>query len=334
MVLGDRVYFSSLVSNVSSLATGLEGQYLTADIPVGALNGQLSVKINGIVSNSIDYTIRPIITSVTAPPTKGGKVTITGNYLNKFRASGVATTTSVSVGPVGSEVACTTLVFISSTKLTCTAPAGSGLGNRIFVTIDLVRSLALPVLNYQAPILSGGYQTSSTSIQVWAKNLGSDYEKVHIYFNGVKSNESLNGDDGEGWQQFYSMIPLDAKSGNFYVIVDGQQSNIEPYELEAYITEVSTVSTSGGVITISGYFMQVVDYSNNARAITAKVGTQSCTSVTKLTDIVNSWGDVLTRISCVSPSGTGINIPVTVQLHDQWNIGFTDSEPFPISYVV
>ncbi|GAM22546.1 hypothetical protein SAMD00019534_057210 [Acytostelium subglobosum LB1] len=257
------------------------------------LNGPVSVWVNGQTSNSLYLTLVPIITLVDVPSTQGGLIGITGNFLSGKDASNQDLSI---VAMIDGTIPCDGAASVSNSKITCTAPGGTGTQHTITLTIQGNNSNTIP-FSYSPPTLNPGAVQASKKFTMTGTNLGGNVNVVNFVFGTFNTPASSVSNHNT----FDVYIPLAATNGYGYVNVDGQKSNSISINLQPTITSVTSVGVQGGPIIISGLFLNTLrqNGTNTDISITMQNG-QACQSIEKLED--NSDGS---NIKCTAPAGTG-----------------------------
>eukprot|EP01133_Synstelium_polycarpum_P019475 gene19475-23328_t len=300
-----QVFFGASVSSVASSITSDNPQVAIAPIPASALNGYVSVTLASQQSNAPVFYVVPTITSISIPTTDGQTpITITGRHFTTVHQD--TTPTELIVTLDGLIESCTSPRIDTLSTIICTPPAGTGINHKVFVTIDdHVSNIA--TFAYMVPHVDSATQ-NGTSLDIVGTNLGKVKEVVSVQFGALSNVSSTSVSE----TSMVVGLPATTKSGTATVFVDQQISNIFIFTLAPIPNSISTVPTTGGLITISGSFLNDQKMDGTLTPITVMFpGNSPCTGATTLTTGVNTN---LTNIQCHAPAGSGKNLIVTVTI--------------------
>eukprot|EP01133_Synstelium_polycarpum_P002924 gene2924-3363_t len=229
----------------------LDGNTLVFVVPADSENGGFSITVGGLVSNTIQIKYKPLVLAVSG---SSGPITVSGAFLNGVRRNGTPTTITVTAGPVS----CTNVVA-TGTSLTCNL--GSGAGNQnLIVTIDSVASNPFAI-NSVAPAITS-IQQSGQTMTIFGANFGSSVSAIQIKFDQnpatvppkVLSNPS----------RIIVTIPSFAKNGPVSLTVANVASNAYQFALTPLLNAVPAVPQAGGIVTVTGSFLNDVTYDGTA----------------------------------------------------------------------
>eukprot|EP01133_Synstelium_polycarpum_P022959 gene22959-27524_t len=300
-----NVLFGESVSSVASSITSDTPQVAIAPIPASALNGVVSVTLANQQSNTRVFYVVPLIDSISSPNTNGQTpITITGRHFTTLRQDSQECELVVTLD--GSIESCTSPRIDTLSTIICTPPAGTGIDHKLYVTIDgHVSNVAN--LSYFAPQVTSATQ-NGVILNVVGLNFGTDNNLAFVQF-GVSSNISATSTTHTGLSVG---IPATTKSGTANVLIDQQLSNNFNFTLAPIPNSVTTAPTTGGLITISGSFLNDEKMDGTPTPITVMFpGNSPCTGVTTLSTGVNTN---LTNIQCHAPAGSGKNLIITVTI--------------------
>ena len=115
-----------------------------------------------------DYLVTPTVTAVTKSETAGSLVTITGTSF------GPTAPMLVNKVQIGTSLCTGVTVITANTQLTCTAPAGTGKGLPVEVTVSDVKSPTKSIFSYQDPTVVSATPASTAggTVTVTGTNFG------------------------------------------------------------------------------------------------------------------------------------------------------------------
>lgn len=121
------------------------------------------------------------------PTTGGTMITVTGNNFGPPGTMAVVTINGA---------ACTEVMVIGHTTLTCKTPAGAGINQDIIVTISGQSSSPAPLWNYNAPVLTNlfpaqGPTTGGTFVQASGINFGLPGTTASVTIDGVSATNVM-----------------------------------------------------------------------------------------------------------------------------------------------
>jgi len=240
---GDLQGASTVVFNgITSQPTAWSNTSITAPIPVGAINGLVTITVNGFADNKVYFYVTPNITALQSPVGPvGSLVTIVG--------SGFGSTQNV-VSGVTFNGAQATIQSWSDTAIQAIVPQTTS-GNVIVTTSYGFASNGVNfTVGSAAPVITGLSQPSGaigSQITITGQNFSSPGS---VTFNGVPTITS-------SWTSttIVTNIPLGATTGNIVVTADnGLASNAVLFTVNAPI--ISGLSQPSGPvgtqITVSG----------------------------------------------------------------------------------
>ncbi|EFA80706.1 hypothetical protein PPL_06292 [Heterostelium album PN500] len=268
-------------------------------LPSNALNGEISLVVDQQLSNLQPYSLMPWIESSSLVATAGGSIVLTGQHFTSARFDGNATEVVVDV----EGQSCTNVQINSFTELTCIAPSGSGVSSQITVQIDSTLSNYWDYA-YIPPTIDSITQNGLVAL-VNGTNLGLVANVAWFQIGDLQST-STNAFDS----YITTTIPAFSQSGEFYLDINGQRSNNLTITLTPVLNSISSVATTGGLITISGYYLNGFRQDGTATSLSVTFpGAKECDSPSFLANDVH-----YSYITCNAPSGAGKNIPVTVTI--------------------
>ncbi|EGG15210.1 hypothetical protein DFA_10040 [Cavenderia fasciculata] len=304
------------INSNAVLITSFNDTTIVGTVWATSSNGVIQVRVNTISSAPFPINFKPVITAVPVIPLTGGTVTITGRYLSMLRANGALSTMSILFNGKPASASSSTANFVAS-FLTVIAPSGVGANLPLTVSIDGVVSDPF-LFSYDAPTISSVAQGVFPAITIFGTNFGADLSVIKVVAN--------NGQEyvptafvPNGGVSFNS--PADLKNGVINVRVGNQMAaSNSTLILTPVLTSVNTLSLTGGNLTITGAYLNTVDYLNAPLIVSVVLGN------TQLTNIQGT-GSTLT---CEYPTGLGgASLFLTVSIGAQSRILFV-SFPAPI----
>eukprot|EP01133_Synstelium_polycarpum_P007342 gene7342-8550_t len=279
--------------STGDLIPTFSGANLVVPTPTNALNGPVRLTVDGQTSDSKFLALTPILTAMTqAPPTSGGIVQFTGKFLSLVRSDNSIVDVSILLD---GSIVCGSVTSPSANVLQCIAPAGSGV-RAATVTIDSVISNSVP-LTYLAPTLTGFIQDKRV-VNISGTNFGLDASLITVSFGLLKTTAQHAEDTN-----LVVFIPTFALSGQLFVTIGGAQSNSISYQLAPIIESVTSPNPTGGLVTISGYFLNNVHQNGSNTVMTATLQNRvKCEPINKIPNSPN-----FSLLTCSVPSGTGAN---------------------------
>ncbi len=283
----------------------------TVTVKVTNLDGQFDT-----LSNSYTYQSAPSVTSISTSsgPTSGGTViTINGS---SFR-NGV----SVKIGSVD----CSTLVFNSSSKLTCTTAAGpSGTYDVVVTNSDNQTDSLTSAFTYLAPpVVSSvnpnvGLYTSSTSISI----SGSGFRAGATVVIGGNNCTGVNVVSSS---QINCIAPAHAVGSVSLTVTNSDSQNstlLNAFTYRYAAPTVTSISPTSGLV--SGGSLLTITGTGFRTGATVSIGGNNCSSVV----VVSA-----TQVTCVTPAHTAgaVNLSVTNSDSQSASLtnGFTYIYPAP-----
>ena len=239
---------------------------VTVTVPTGATTGPVVVVVNGASSNSIGFTVAPVISSLN--PSSGGitsSVTIAGA---NFGASQGASTVTFNSIPA-------TATAWSDTGITATVPTGATTGN-VVVTVGGLASNGVnftvtlaPVITSLSPNLGG----VTTSVTISGTNFGASQGASTVTFNGTSAGTA------SAWSatSITVAVPAAASLGNVVVTVGGVASNGIPFD----VTLSCPLTAGGKENLLNGGFVFSVDGFVDSKGSPAGTGPFQATGVFK-----------------------------------------------------
>ncbi|EFA82321.1 putative cell surface glycoprotein [Heterostelium album PN500] len=161
--------------------------------PSGIYSGNTLTKFNTSPTVPFKITIQPYITSITSPPTQGGIVTISGQYMTSNIQGNENITVIIYDTKSNLNTPCSNATRLNSTSVTCIAPQRSGTSAYLQLQLNGISSTVMSGLNmvYQSPkIISTTSESpyNSGMISIYQTNSSWGLVVVGIVnkYNGVR----------------------------------------------------------------------------------------------------------------------------------------------------
>ncbi|EGG18661.1 hypothetical protein DFA_04156 [Cavenderia fasciculata] len=281
---------SSVVNTITVLSNDIPLVcYASNESPVfcnitkSQLNGNIQISRDRFSSPPIEFNIYPFITQVSSTSTIGGPITIDGTYLHLNRFNQSNTIVSIKVGNL--DCINPTSTGPDGTQLTCQLQSGSGSNLRVAVTIDELPSIGDVFFNFGLPNIQSVSQNNQTyeTIVISGENFGSNISNVIVTLSNQLLSCQLTIDNIE----LTCLLLSTSKSGTILVQVENQLSSAYPLALHSILSNLTSQSSNGGIVTISGQYLGIQDiYSTN---LTITIGDQICQQPSSL----------LNQVSCI-----------------------------------
>ncbi|EFA75963.1 hypothetical protein PPL_10539 [Heterostelium album PN500] len=244
--------------------TLVSSNIITFQAPSSSVNGLVIVTVDERSTNGQYASFYPIISTVTQSATQGSEIIITGTFLNQFSTGGRPTNTIISVDSVN----CTGIKWTASNnqQVVCTAPAGTGVGHHVTVSIESLSSNTI-FLDYLPPAISSISQNID-DISISGTNFGTSVSKVSISAGYTVKSVIDN--------LIVATLNSNSKNGQIAVTVDTQISNTSLLQIQPILTNVNSVSPYGGSVTISGRYLNTKNSDNQETTISITIGGLNC----------------------------------------------------------
>ncbi|KAF2070745.1 hypothetical protein CYY_007944 [Polysphondylium violaceum] len=290
--------------DVNGAIVSADFQKLVFSYPTNTTSShKIEVTVDGIKSAApYDLVIKPIVTGISSVPNKGGKVTVTGKYLNAVKEDGTPSVVKVTVGttecakPVNPQEG----VF---THLVCDMPAGNDDNLDVFVEIDSIKSDAATVkFSYGFPTISSIKQIGNLFV-VTGSCLGevSTSEVIVNGAAGIKSSAISNDET-----QLNVTLPASTVNGKLQVKISATKTSIASiFKITPIIKSISKAATRGSTIVIVGEFLDPTKASLKDKDNQGF----NCTGFTQTANATKG-----TSVSCYAPPGVGANHTVILSI--------------------
>eukprot|EP01132_Coremiostelium_polycephalum_P005182 gene5182-6450_t len=324
---GDSVVPSDNILSLSHNLVELNCSYIKSSISL-----IVNVTVDGLVSDkTLTVNFKPKITSITSVPNKGGSVTIKGSYLNAKHDDGTPTTVDIKIGTYKCTGA-SNLVEGDYTALVCTMPEGTGDQLAISVSIDSIASdpaATTVTFSYAYPHIKEIKQSGNV-LTLIGESLGSTTSSV-VNFNGLQFKPD-SVQTVEDHDELKLTLHDDCRNGDLKMIVNGiKGSNVFKLELVPVIDSIGKTSTKGGIITITGKFLNTKDI--NLAQLSAKLSANDPTPL-ECTNLVEFNPPTGTSLQCQIPQGAGKDFQMVLTIGEKSStpIGFSYTAPSVSKY--
>ncbi|KYQ92677.1 EGF-like domain-containing protein [Tieghemostelium lacteum] len=301
-----REYDNFEMISPDSIDYNIWTQSVLFKMPTEAMSGQVFLTVDGLNSNNISLELLPAITSVISDiPTSGGYITINGKHFN-YVYGGTNRTNSVYANIYNGY--CGDLKVRSFTQITCKAGAGFSTQKTRIVSNSYYASNWMPY-QYLPPTLNSTTQGGAGNNYMYlvGDNFSGWASVVKMNFGNLTS-----GVYSSSYTTTYTYIPRFAQNGIITVTVGDQESNNVSLTLTPSIYTTTSVDFIGGLLTISGNFLQTTRQDGSStNPIVYFPNNTLCTNVTQLpNDIINQR----TQISCNAPAGNGTDLTLYIEI--------------------
>ncbi|EFA75747.1 hypothetical protein PPL_10801 [Heterostelium album PN500] len=300
------------ISGVSFAASSIaNGVVYFNSMPNGLFSSLVTISVFRLQSNSIPFSISPVVKSVSSAPTVGGQVTVSGQFFNDRDFSSNPQVLSVNING-----ACDSPQIVANsanTKLTCKVGAGTGTGYKVTVVSGTTSSTSSVIYSYQAPNITSIVHQNSV-VTIMANNLGLDASVITTQIGGqtLTATGFVSGNTGVTFT-----IPAQSQNCDIKLSVNSVSSSPFPLRLTPAITSVTSAPTIGGRTTIYGQFLSIDRCDNSQSTIVIKIDQTTCSNP-------SSNG---TAITCTAVPGTGNNHQLVV------TIDGVNSQPTAFEYL-
>jgi len=266
----------------------------------------VAVSVNGISSaKPLAFQIKPVVTAISSVPNKGGKVTLTGKFLNTDKGDGVTKSvvkilvgTTECANPVNPEAG----VF---TSLVCEMPAGNNDNLDVVVEIDSIKSESAVKFSYGFPTIASITQKDNVFV-ITGSCLGELATSEVIIDGGAPIKPSAISDDET---QVTVTLPDGATNGKLQVKISDTKTSI-PFDLKItpIVKSITQAATRGSNILITGQFL------DPTKALVVDIADEgfSCTDIAQTPET-----DKGTSITCHAPAGVGANHTLIISIDGQ-----------------
>ncbi|EGG15209.1 hypothetical protein DFA_10039 [Cavenderia fasciculata] len=298
---------SKIVLSFGSLQS-LNDTTIIFTVPDTVTNAPFTLSSFSQISNSIQFSVTPFITSMVGAKTIGSTTTLMGKYLTPMRANQTPTNSFIQIdggAPITSQIS------MQGTSLTFPLPAGTGAIHTLVLSID--GQNATLIFSYPAPTTTSIVQQSlsnhyTQSLTITGTSFGTVNTNVQILFvnqPNVQCDQVVVSDS-----LITANLPKFVLNDNIRVNVSGQISTPFSRPIGPILKSITSADAEGGEIKIGGLYLNNVDAFGSTIPITVMFpGNTPCTNVVKIADDQD-----MGYITCQAPPGNGINIQVTVQV--------------------
>ncbi|MGB9405461.1 MAG: IPT/TIG domain-containing protein [Candidatus Acidiferrales bacterium] len=278
---------------------------IAVTVPSGASTGNAVVKVSGVSSNGVGFTVisAPSITSLS--PASGAvatPITITGTNFGTTQGSSTVTFNGT---------AATTFSSWSATNIGVTVPAGASTGS-VVVTAGTLASNGVNFTVVTPPSITSLSPTLGvvgTPVTITGTNFGTTQGSSTVTFNGASAGTATS------WNatSITVNVPAAATTGNVVVTVSGSAGNGAAFTVAPNITTVNP--TSGAVatpITITGTNFGTTQGSSTVtfNGTAATPSNWSPTSIVAAVPTGASTGNVVVTVGTLASNGVNFTVVV------------------------
>ena len=268
------------------------------------------VTVGGVASNSVNFTVTPIINTISPTSAQvGAAVTISGTNFGPVQNSSTVTFSGIAATPIS----------WSSTSIVAPVPTGAVTGNVIVTVGGQVSNAFTFILTGPPPNISTLTPNNGpvgTSVNIAGANFGASQGTSTITFNGVSAATASS------WSasSITVSVPPGATTGSVIVTVGGQASDALTFTVTVPGPSISALTPNNGPVgtsvTIAG--------SNFG----ASQGTSTVTFNGVSAGTASSWSASTITVNVPSGATTG-NVVVTANGVASNSVNFTVPAPAP-----
>ncbi|EGG15284.1 immunoglobulin E-set domain-containing protein [Cavenderia fasciculata] len=295
-----KIFINGLATAVTISSAKADGSELTFTLPLETRNGYFTIQVGDLVSNQNEFTLAPVLTSVTKSDTPGSAVTIVGNFLMPQDFG------SKEVSPqriqIDTLINCKDPIFAQNQTI-CKAPEGAGQNYNLTVSFGTRTSNPVP-FSYNPPKLVDYYQIHNT-IYLKGSNFGKfgSAQQVKVQDEDVTHTTTQNVATPHSDTSF--LLFANSSDSKLTIVVQGQESNELSIAVRPSIESITPVPTKGGLVTVKGYFIAA----NNPSVVSFTViNGVTCTGIIPFKDNVTQQ----TGFTCEASNGFGIENTATL----------------------
>ncbi|KYQ90365.1 hypothetical protein DLAC_11754 [Tieghemostelium lacteum] len=284
-----------------------------------------SISISSISSiNPFNYTFRPIISSISTIPFSGGEITINGYFLNSKRENGDNSTISIQIGSFTCQNP-SNIIENDFTSIKCLMNGNDGSNSEnlpISIEIDGVENEMTSIkFTFNLPTITSiqhdiiDFNNDSLIINGFNFNNFDGTINPIIHFNNQsKSISNTNNNNNKTSISIQLLHFFDnnqtLKNGNIQIQTPTNRiSNLIRLRLKPFISRIEgRISKSGGLITIIGNYLQLIDF--NGFTLPISIINQNHNSICsnpKQIENINNNNNNIDIITCEHSSTTSIN---------------------------
>eukprot|EP01132_Coremiostelium_polycephalum_P005198 gene5198-6473_t len=285
---------------------------------------QLSVTSNGVPSNQLELKLTPFLRETTSVSDAGGKIVITGNYLNTKRSSDEDTVVEVSIGTEAQQLKCLSPKnddIQDNTKLSCLLDSGSADKYPMVVTIDQVPSKGSVTYSTLVKMAVNDVIQELNYVKINGKGFGDDVTALQITLTGTTLNKcefDKNQDGVVNKDIIKCPLPWDSKSGPVIVTLGTQVSEEKQLIVLPYVESMTAAKSNTDKIELKVWFLLDTDTESTISCI---IGATPSTK----TELVRGTGESdPNKVLCTIPTDSDAQVSETTPL-----IGITTTTPAP-----
>ncbi|KAF2072312.1 hypothetical protein CYY_006367 [Polysphondylium violaceum] len=294
-----KFYFNN--QEVSPFGLNSENTTLFLELDPKAYNGILYCIVDRGRSNNYTLVLQPTISDISKGETRESVITISGPFIHNRHFNNTPILVSIK-NTLGIEI-CTDIKELppqSSSKypqLTCKMQ--KGVGKNINISLSMDDKITYGNYSYQPPLITSILQQFGVAI-VKGKNFGDSIGLTNLfYFNETIHPTILSFDRIE-----FEIPPLATEGKVIIQVFDQYYRFANVFKPLPCISNISTIKTNGGNISINGNFL-------NSTNISVSVGEYVCQNIVS-TDPTKNRG-----IVCELPSGGGRNKTINITINGE-----------------
>eukprot|EP01133_Synstelium_polycarpum_P008398 gene8398-9879_t len=224
-------------------------------------------------------------------PTEGGPITVRGLNFGNDKSL-----ISMTVG--GNS--CTNLDLIEPHAVfTCQVPAGTGQNLPVIITVDQQTQSNPSTISYIQPPTIISITQFEDILTIIGNNFGDMLDMITVNASGLSADETSILTLPDGTQKVIAHAPYNARNGPISIAIEGVWSKPVHYDYVPSINHIAPVAPSGGVLSISGYFMNSLRANGTDTVIQVLIDSAPCASPSTADDGYFSY------MLCTVPAGTG-----------------------------
>eukprot|EP01132_Coremiostelium_polycephalum_P003873 gene3873-4831_t len=296
----DISLYTSMTSKLNGIdipVTVVNSTFLSIVMPNNSRPGGFFIEdtLSGDSSPSTYLDLKPWLRdSISADP--GKQAIVTGRFMTEINLVTIdgMTCTNLVVDPAGN-------------LLTFNTPAnGNGIFKTLVAATSSSQSNEIPF--YYTPKITNVIQTNTPSITV----VGENFAKLSSTSLVFKSITTLHSSTFQFTNETTIVINMysSLRSTDVSIVSNGAVSNEYYLKLTPYLSTVSTAPSQGGVISLTGLYLNSLNYDFLPKPIVVTVGSNICASA-------KNPAAKPSTIECIVGPGTGVNFTVSVSIDGQ-----------------
>ncbi|KYQ99673.1 IPT/TIG domain-containing protein [Tieghemostelium lacteum] len=270
---------------------------ISCQLPLTSTSGSLVLSNYGSQATKT-FNLTPKINAI-APVVSGGTIEITGYFLGEA--------SSVTIGP--NVVSSASITIVDQGKITFTL-SGSGVKLSSFLTSTTGQISNTQTYSFGLEFISVANDYTTNKLILKGKSFDTD---SIVFFNSQPYD--LSTTNISSLEEIIQTVPLSLTNGDISVQSNSQTLTL-PLKLTPVISSMTSVPTTGGQVTVSGYFLNLVNSNGQTVPVTIQVGTgniQTFNVKYTCTTPTNNGVDNLS-ILCQMPPGTGTDYFIKISI--------------------